>query len=134
MRGQQASSRSLQARGLRRVTILVPVGCAEALRQLARELRARQRVGTAGVTLGWRRLSPSAELFVDPGSGARCAIRDTGAPGMERYLWTVTVFGKHQLTEGRTGELAEARSQAEAVLALYLAAWREPLGNDKGDA
>jgi hypothetical protein len=53
---------------------------------------------------------------------------------MERYLWTVTVFGEHQLTEGRTGELAEARSQAEAALALYLAARREPLGSDKGDA
>ena len=86
MRGQQASSTSLQARGLRRVTILVPVGCAEGLRQLARELRARQQVGTAGAMLGWRRLSPSAELFADPQSGARCAVRDTGALGAERYM------------------------------------------------
>jgi hypothetical protein len=79
MRGQQASSTTLQARGLRRVTVLVPAGCAEGLRQLARELRARQRDGTAASMLGWRRLSPSAELFVDPASGARCAVRDTGA-------------------------------------------------------
>ena len=112
MRGQQASSRSLQARGLRRVTILVPVGCAEGLRQLARELRARQRIGTAGVTLGWRRLSPSAELFVGPESGARCAIRDTGALGAERYYWTVSAFGDHQVAAGRTGKATDARSQA----------------------
>ena len=64
--------------------ILVPVGCAAGLLQLERELRARQRIGTAGVTLGWRRLSPSAELFVDPESGKRCAVRDPGALGAER--------------------------------------------------
>jgi hypothetical protein len=29
----------------------------------------------------WLKLTPSAELMVDPGCGARCAIRDTGAPG-----------------------------------------------------
>jgi hypothetical protein len=28
----------------------------------------------------------------DPGCGARCAIRDTGARGEGRYHWTVTVF------------------------------------------
>ena len=88
----------------------------------------------AGVTLGWRRLSPSAELFVDPESGARCAIRDTGAPGARRYYWTVTVFGEHQVAAGRTGELAEARSQAEAALAVYMVDWREPSGGRKGDA
>jgi hypothetical protein len=32
--------------------------------------------------------------MVDPGRGARCAIRDTGAPGGGRYHWTVTVFGE----------------------------------------
>ena len=133
MRGQQASSRSLQARGLRRVTILVPVGCAEGLRQLARELRARQRDGTAGVTLGWRRLSPSAELFVDPESGARCAVRDTGALGAERYYWTVSAFGDHQVAAGRTGEVAEARSQAEAALVAYMDGLGQELtGDDRG--
>jgi hypothetical protein len=134
MRGQQASSRSLQARGLRRVTILVPVGCAEGLRQLARELRARQRVGTAGVTLGWRRLSPSAELFVDPESGVRCAVRDTGALGAERYFWTVSAFGDHQVAAGHTGEVTEARSQAEAALVAYMAAWRELPGEESRNA
>ena len=28
----------------------------------------------------WRKLTHSAELMVGPDSGARCAIRDTGAP------------------------------------------------------
>ena len=36
----------------------------------------------------------SAELMVGPDCGARCAIRDTGAPGEGRYHWTVTVFGE----------------------------------------
>ena len=130
MRGQQASSRSLHARGLRRVTILVPVGCAEGLLLLARELRARQRVRMAGVTLGWRRLSPSAELFVDPESGARCAVRDTGALGAERYYWTVSAFGDHQVAAGRAGEVTEARSQAEAALVAYMTAWRELPGEE----
>jgi hypothetical protein len=133
MRGQQASSRSLQARGLCRVTILVPAGCAEGLRQLARELRARQQVGTAGVTLGWRRLSLSAELLVDPESGARCAVRDTGALGAERYFWTVSAFGDHQVAAGRTAEVAEARSQAEAALVAYMGGLGQELtGDDRG--
>ena len=59
--------------------------------------------------------SPSAELMVDPESGARCAIRDTRAAGAERYHWTVTVIGKPgPVAAGRTGDAAEARSQAEA--------------------
>jgi hypothetical protein len=40
---------------------------------------------------GWRRLSPSAELLIDPESLARCAIRDSRRSGAERYLWTLTV-------------------------------------------
>src|ERR1700730_6966499 len=70
-------------------------------------------------------LSPSAELMVDPQSGARCAIRDTGAPEAECYFWTVTVLGYHLLAAGRTPELAEARSLAEAGGVDYTAAWRE---------
>jgi hypothetical protein len=93
--------------------LLVPEGSADGLRQLAREFRARHRMGISGG--GWRRLSPSAELMIDPESGARCAIRDSRAHGPERYLWTLTVFGYHQLAEGRTGQLAEARSRAEAA-------------------
>jgi hypothetical protein len=67
----------------------------------------------------WRKLSPSAELLVDLDSGARCAVRDTGALGAERYYWTVSAFGEHQVAEGRTEELTEARSRAEAALAAY---------------
>jgi hypothetical protein len=39
---------------------------------------------------------------------------------MEQYLWTATVFGDHWSTEGRTGELAEAKSRAEAAQGGYL--------------
>jgi hypothetical protein len=117
----------LAARGLRRVTLIVPAGCAESLVLLARELRARQRAATAGVTLKWRRLSPSAELFVDVKTGARCTIRDTGGPGLKRYLWTASVLGEHQLAAGRTGGLEEARAQAEMAVAHYIAARPELL-------
>ena len=122
MRSQSESTRFAQARGLRRVTLLVPIGCAQSLVHLARELRTRQKAGMPTAAPGWRRLSASAELFVDPTSGARCAVRDTGAPGATRYLWTVTVFGEHQVAEGRTEELTEARSLAEAALTEYIAA------------
>jgi hypothetical protein len=105
-----------------------PATIAESLLYLARELRARQAVGTAGVTLGWRRLSPSAELFVDPDSGGQCAVRDTGALESERYYWAVSAFGKHQVAAGRTGELTEARSQAEATLAAYMGAQGRAVG------
>jgi hypothetical protein len=123
MRGRSVSL-PLQARGLRRVTLIVPIGCAEGLLFLARELRARQRAGTTSATPGWRRLSPSAELFIDPDSGARCAVRDTGAIGAERYYWTVSAFGERQVAEGRTEELTEARAQAEAASIEYIADWR----------
>jgi hypothetical protein len=69
---------------------------------------------------GWRRLSPSAELYVDPRSGARCAVRDTGALGADRYLWTVTAFGEHQVAVGHAEEIAEARSEAETALSAYM--------------
>jgi hypothetical protein len=81
---------------------------------------------------GWRRLSPSAELLVDPESGARCAIRGSKRSGEERYLWTLTVFSYLQLAAGRTGEIAEARSRAEAALAGYAAAWSE-MPRDRND-
>ena len=123
MRGRSVSL-PLQVRGLRRVTLIVPIGCAEGLLFLARELRARQRAGTISATPGWRRLSPSAELFIDPDSGARCAVRDTGAIGAERYYWTVSAFGERLVAEGRTEELTEARAQAEAASIEYIADWR----------
>ena len=130
MRGYPTLSRHLAARGLRKVTVVVPVGCAEGLLLLARELRARQRARTVGVPFGWRKLSPSAELFMDLKSGAWCTIRDSGTPGIGRYLWTVSVFDEHQLVAGRTRELAEARARAEVALAGYTAARNELSGDN----
>jgi hypothetical protein len=118
------------ASGLRKVTVLVPAECADGLLLLARELRARLRAGRAGIPKGWRRISPSAELFVDLESGARCTIRDTSTPGTGRYLWTVAVFGEHQWATGRTAHLAEARSRAEMALADHLA---DPESGSEGD-
>jgi hypothetical protein len=111
-----------------------PGRCAAGILQLTRDFRARQRIGTAGVTLGWRRLSPSAELFVDPESGKRSAVRDPGALGAERYYWPVSAFGDHQVTAGRTGDVREARSQAEEALAGYMAAWHEVPGEERRNA
>jgi hypothetical protein len=48
--------------------------------------------------------------MTDAESSARCAIRSRRS-GAERYLWTLTVFGYHQLAAGRTEEIAEARSR-----------------------
>jgi len=66
--------------------------------------------------------------MVDLESGARCTIRDTGAAGADRYYWTVSVFGEHQISEGRAGEVAVARSQAELAVAAHWVSWR-PLPN-----
>jgi hypothetical protein len=74
----------------------------------------------------WRTLSPSAELLVDPERRARCAVRDTQAPGADRFLWGVTLLGHfHTIAVGRTGEREEARQLAEAALVTYAADWRE---------
>jgi len=99
------------------VTVLVPEATAEGLRQFARELCRRQETGTTPIARQWRRLSPSAELMVDPERGLRCAIRDTGATGSSRYHWTVTVIGETDpVAAGRAAELGEARWRAEAAL------------------
>jgi len=39
-------------------------------------------------------------LFFD--AALWCAIRDSRLSGAERYLWTLTVFGYHQVAAGRT--------------------------------
>jgi len=120
MREPRPQSRSLKARGLSKVTVLVPEASAEGLRQFARELCRRQETGATPVARQWRRLSPSAELMVDPERGLRCAIRDTGATGSGRYHWTITVFGDTDpVASGRTEQPAEARSRAEGALVAY---------------
>jgi hypothetical protein len=92
----------------------------EELSQLPRELRTRQKAGMSTAVSGWRGLGPSTELYIDPESGARCAVRDSGRARVERYLWTVTVFGEYQVTAGRAEEIAAARSQAETALSTYI--------------
>ena len=132
MRGQRPSRDPLPSGGLRRVSLLVPEASAEGLRRLAREFRTRHRLGLTVGARAWRRLSPHAELLVDPESGASCAIRDSRAPGAARYLWTVSTFGYHQVAMGRTAELAEARSRAEAALASYTASPEMPRDGSGG--
>jgi hypothetical protein len=102
MRGRRSSSRSPQVCRLRRVTVPVPEGRGEDLRQFAQELCSRQWAEPAGVTPEWRKLSPSAELLLDPESGARCAIRDirqTATIGPSRCLETT------RLRQGVLGSL-----------------------------
>jgi hypothetical protein len=68
----------------------------------------------------WRVLSPSAQLFVDPASGARGIIRDTCADGAYRFHWSVIPSDQSlPIATGRTGGLARARSIAEAALNAY---------------
>jgi hypothetical protein len=68
----------------------------------------------------WRVLTPSAQTLVDPDCGARGVIRDTQAGGVRRFHWHVTPLGQyHPIAEGRTGELARARSVAEFALRTY---------------
>jgi hypothetical protein len=69
--------------------------------------------------------SASVPRMVFPGCGARCAIRDTGAPGAGHSHWTVTLFGETDPVEtGRTGELGEARSRTEGRSAVLRGAER----------
>jgi hypothetical protein len=122
MRQGRPSSRSLRAQRLCKVTVLVPESCAEGIRQFAQELRNRQWNGPVPVTPQWRAISPSAELMLSPERSARCAVRDTRAPGADRFRWTVAVLGQlDPVAEGRTENRAEARSLAEAAVAAYFA-------------
>ena len=133
MRRDRSPSRSLSALGLCEVTVLVPKGCAESIRQFAQELRARHRAAPTPTRLEWQALSPSAELMVSPERSARCAVRDTRAPGTGRFRWTVAVLGQlDPVAEGQAKSRAEARLLAEAAVATYFADWAEP--SDGGSA
>jgi hypothetical protein len=56
----------------------------------------------------WRLLSPSAQLMVDPASGARGIIRDTCADGAYRFHWSVIPSEESlPIAAGRTGGLAQ---------------------------
>jgi hypothetical protein len=68
-------------------------------------------------------------LLVDPECGARGVIRDTGAVGLTRFLWSVVPSGRtHPIAEGRTGEIARARTVVETVLRSYAADFRALAG------
>ena len=70
----------------------------------------------------WRLLSPSAQLTVDPASGARGIIRDTCADGAYRFHWSVIPSEESlPIAAGRTGGLGRARSIAKAALRAYAA-------------
>jgi len=122
MRESRPSSRPQRAQRLCKVTILVPDGCAEGIRQFARDLRDRQPIGPVPETPRWRAISPSAELMVSPDRSARGSVRDTRAPGADRFRWTVAVLGQlDPIAEGRAENRVEARSLAEAAVAAYFA-------------
>jgi hypothetical protein len=109
-----------QAARLRRMTVRVPGDYAEDLRRFARELCARRRAERAQTAVKWQALSPSADLLVSPERTARCAVRDTRAPGADRFRWTVAVLGQlDPVAEGRAESRAEARLHAEAAVAAY---------------
>jgi hypothetical protein len=80
-----------------------------------------------------RTSSAIAELMVDPECGARCAIRNTRVAGEDCYHWTVTPLGEDlPLAAACTGELAEARTPAEAALA-GVTDWRGLPGDGSGN-
>src|SRR5438270_13697357 len=73
---------------------------------------------TAAV-LTWRKVSLTARLMVDPRTGARAVIRDTRSDA-GRYLWSVLAAGEMDpMSDGRTDDLAQAQSIAEAALRAY---------------
>jgi hypothetical protein len=68
----------------------------------------------------WCLLSPSAQLMVDPTSGARGIIREACADGAYRFHWSVIPSEESlPIAAGRTGGLARARSIAEEALRVY---------------
>ena len=121
-----------EATPLRRVTLRVPEDYAEDLRRFARELRSRQR-GPTHPTPEWRRVSPSAELLVDPQCQARGIIRDTFARGADRFHWSVLAPDQsHPIAAGHTGRIARGRLLAETALRAFVEDWREQSGGRSG--
>jgi hypothetical protein len=77
----------------------------------------------------WRVLSPSAQLLIEPVSGARAIIRDTCADGAYRFHWSVIPSEESlPIAAGRTGGLARARAIAEEALRAYAEDWLGLLG------
>jgi hypothetical protein len=103
--------------------LIVLSGVVSLRTSVAKNGSARRQAGTGGVPIGGRKLNPLSSLWI-PKMGARSAIRDTGASGVRRYLWTVTMFDDIPLAQGRSGERVEARSLAEAALTAFVEALR----------
>jgi len=113
---------------LRRVTLRVPEGYADDLRRYARELRSREYRPTRPAS-EWRRVSPSAELLVDPECQARGIIRDTFARGADRFHWSVLATEQsHPIAAGHTGTIGRGRLLAETALRAFVEDWREQAG------
>jgi hypothetical protein len=133
MRHGRLLSRPPRAQGLCKVTVLVPKDCAEQIRQFAHELRGWRHAGPLPTRLEWQTVSPSAELMVSPDCSARCVVRDTRAPGGDRFRWTVAVLGQlDPVVEGRAKSRAEARLLAETAVAGYFADRAEPISARDG--
>ena len=72
----------------------------------------------------WCLISPSAQLIIEPASGARAVIRDTCAEGAYRFHWSVIPSEESlPIAAGRTGGLARARAVAEEALRAYADDW-----------
>jgi hypothetical protein len=134
MRARRTPSGAPHAQRLRRVTVRVPEESAEDLRRFAQELRTRQRHEPAYGAPEWRRVSPSAELLIDPECQARGIIRDTRARGADRFHWSVLAPDQsHTVASGHTGRIARARPLAEVALRAYVEDWREQSVEQGGD-
>jgi hypothetical protein len=132
---ERPPSRPAQTLRLRRVTVRAPEDYAEDLRRFARELRTRQSGEPAVASaIQWRRLSPSAELLIDPECQARGIIRDTGAPGPNRFHWSVLAPDQsYTIVAGHTGKITRGRWLAEMALRAFVEDWRELSGRQAGD-
>ena len=129
-----SEQRPSQATRLRRVCVQVPGDYAEDLRRFARELRTRQPGEPANAAPEWRRLSPSAELLVDPECGARGIIRDTRARGADRFHWSVLAPDQSlTVASGHTGKITRGRWLAQMELRAFVENWREQSGGQSGD-
>ena len=119
---------------LRRVCVRVPEGHAEELQRFARDLRTRQPGERANAAPEWRRVSPSAELLVDPECQARGIIRDTRARGADRFHWSVLPPDQsYTVAAGHTGRIARGRSLAETALRAFVEDWREQSDRQNGN-
>jgi hypothetical protein len=93
----------------------------------------RSDAETSHVAGHWRKLTHSAELMVDPGRGARCAIRDTrGVRARPLPLDRLQVFDETDpVAAGRTAELGETRADG-ALLAYVEGGEPSSHGRDNG--